>query len=104
MPTLRRHLSCFFLVAAVAAASEEHGVRLKDLVTIEGVRANQLVGYGLVVGLNGTGDRQQTLFWLRKAVEERSHWMVWSRLDPRFNNVRGEAPFQDLVRQVFPKS
>ena len=40
----------------------EPGVRLKDLVTIEGVRDNQLVGYGLVVGLNGTGDRQQTLF------------------------------------------
>ena len=37
-------------------------MRLKDLVTIEGVRTNQLVGYGLVVGLNGTGDRQQTLF------------------------------------------
>src|SRR6185437_10265289 len=62
MLTLRRHLSCFFLVAAVAAASEEHGVRLKDLVTIEGVRDNQLIGYGLVVGLKGTGDRQQTLF------------------------------------------
>ena len=41
---------------------EQHGVRLKDLVSIEGVRNNQLVGYGLVVGLNGTGDRQQTLF------------------------------------------
>ncbi len=38
------------------------GVRLKDLVSIEGVRTNQLIGYGLVVGLNGTGDRQQTLF------------------------------------------
>jgi flagellar P-ring protein precursor FlgI len=38
------------------------GVRLKDLVTIEGVRPNQLVGYGLVVGLAQTGDRQQTLF------------------------------------------
>ncbi len=37
-------------------------VRLKELVTIEGVRANQLIGYGLVVGLNGTGDRQQTIF------------------------------------------
>jgi flagellar P-ring protein precursor FlgI len=36
--------------------------RLKDLVTLEGVRDNQLVGYGLVVGLAGTGDRQQTLF------------------------------------------
>jgi flagellar P-ring protein precursor FlgI len=43
-------------------AAPDRGVRLKDLVTIEGVRANQLVGYGLVVGLNGTGDRQQTLF------------------------------------------
>ena len=30
--------------------------RIKDLVSIEGVRSNQLVGYGLVVGLNGTGD------------------------------------------------
>jgi flagellar P-ring protein precursor FlgI len=45
-----------------AVAAARRGVRLKDLVTIEGVRANQLIGYGLVVGLNGTGDRQQTLF------------------------------------------
>ncbi|MEI9977185.1 MAG: flagellar basal body P-ring protein FlgI [Ignavibacteriota bacterium] len=36
--------------------------RLKELVSIEGVRDNQLMGYGLVVGLNGTGDRQQVLF------------------------------------------
>jgi len=32
------------------------GVRLKDIVDIEGVRGNYLVGYGLVVGLKGTGD------------------------------------------------
>jgi flagellar P-ring protein precursor FlgI len=37
-------------------------VRVKDITTIEGVRENPLVGYGLVVGLNGTGDRQQTIF------------------------------------------
>jgi flagellar P-ring protein precursor FlgI len=45
-----------------AQAAAEHGSRLKDLVEIEGVRGNQLIGYGLVVGLNGTGDRQQTQF------------------------------------------
>ncbi len=45
-----------------ADRTSAHGVRLKDLVTIEGVRSNQLVGYGLVVGLNGTGDKQQTVF------------------------------------------
>src|SRR5579863_3750744 len=36
--------------------------RLKELVSIDGVRDNQLVGYGLVVGLNGAGDSKQTLF------------------------------------------
>ena len=45
-----------------AETTAEHKIRLKDLVAIEGVRENQLIGYGLVVGLNGTGDRQQTLF------------------------------------------
>jgi flagellar P-ring protein precursor FlgI len=37
-------------------------VRLKDLVSVEGIRDNQLVGYGIVVGLNGTGDKRQTVF------------------------------------------
>lgn len=36
--------------------------RVKDIASFEGVRDNQLVGYGLVVGLNGTGDRSQTFF------------------------------------------
>lgn len=37
-------------------------VRLKELASLEGVRDNQLVGYGLVVGLNGTGDKRQPVF------------------------------------------
>jgi len=44
------------------AAGPAPAARLKDLVAIEGVRENQLVGYGVVVGLAGTGDRQQTIF------------------------------------------
>src|SRR5580698_11041801 len=39
-----------------------HTVRVKDVASIEGIRDNQLVGYGLVVGLHGTGDSQQTIF------------------------------------------
>jgi flagellar P-ring protein precursor FlgI len=47
-------LACVFLIfsAAVSNASS----RIKDIATFEGVRENMLVGYGLVVGLNGTGD------------------------------------------------
>lgn len=36
--------------------------RIKDVASIEGIRDNQLVGYGIVVGLHGTGDSQQTVF------------------------------------------
>ena len=36
--------------------------RIKDVAAFEGVRGNQISGYGLVVGLNGTGDRSQTFF------------------------------------------
>ncbi|NOY52382.1 MAG: flagellar basal body P-ring protein FlgI [Deltaproteobacteria bacterium] len=38
------------------------GARIKDLVNIEGVRDNQLLGYGLVIGLDGTGDDTSTIF------------------------------------------
>lgn len=46
-------LSLVFGLAALPA----HAERIKDLASIAGVRSNQLVGYGLVVGLNGTGDQ-----------------------------------------------
>src|SRR5579863_6217836 len=48
--------------ADAAETKESPGTRLKELVSLEGVRDNQLIGYGLVVGLKKTGDNQQTLF------------------------------------------
>ena len=42
----------FVLLAQTAA----HAERVKDIASVAGVRANQLVGYGIVVGLSGTGD------------------------------------------------
>lgn len=44
------------------ASQSTRTARLKELVSIEGVRDNQLIGYGLVVGLNSTGDHQTTYF------------------------------------------
>lgn len=58
-------LTLFCLYApAVQAAS-----RIKDIVDIEGVRKNQLVGYGLVVGLNGTGDTARNTPMLKQSME-----------------------------------
>ena len=50
------------LLFGVLISELQAGTRLKDLVSVEGVRDNQLVGYGIVVGLNRTGDKQQTIF------------------------------------------
>jgi flagellar P-ring protein precursor FlgI len=55
-------------VALAVAAALTHAetaqklARIKDVASIEGIRDNQLVGYGLVVGLRGTGDSSQTVF------------------------------------------
>jgi flagellar P-ring protein precursor FlgI len=51
---MKRILS--IVLCALALPSMAASSRLKDLVTIKGVRENPLVGYGLVIGLNGTGD------------------------------------------------
>lgn len=46
----------------MAEQGQTHKVLIRDVATVEGVRDNSLVGYGLVVGLKGTGDKQQTYF------------------------------------------
>ena len=50
------------LLTAAHASPPPRAVRIRDITEIQGVRENQLLGYGLVVGLQGTGDRQQTYF------------------------------------------
>ncbi|ARG97785.1 flagellar basal body P-ring protein FlgI [Legionella micdadei] len=57
----KTYLACiYFLISTLSFAL--HAERIKDLATLAGVRTNQLVGYGLVVGLDGTGDRTGTRF------------------------------------------
>jgi flagellar P-ring protein precursor FlgI len=48
--------------AGVVSANEAVEIKIRDLTSIEGVRENPLIGYGMVVGLTRTGDSQQTVF------------------------------------------
>ena len=62
---MNRKLLCLYIVVLMAVLlpmSMSAASRIKDVASIEGVRNNQLNGLGLVVGLNGTGDRSQTVF------------------------------------------
>ncbi len=59
---VHRTLTTFCAFILGVACPLPAATSLKQLVSIEGVRDNPLIGYGLVVGLAGTGDRQQTIF------------------------------------------
>ncbi|WP_443190546.1 flagellar basal body P-ring protein FlgI [Pseudomonas indica] len=63
---LLKPVAAFAALLALAFAVPAQAERLKDLASIQGVRSNQLIGYGLVVGLNGSGDQTtQTPFTLQ---------------------------------------
>ena len=59
-------LACLSLLLASWPAVAQ--VRIKDIADLEGVRDNQLVGYGLVVGLNGTGDKLDNAVFTRESL------------------------------------
>lgn len=53
-----RHLACLCLALGLLGASlTVHALRIKEVASVEGVRSNQLTGFGLIVGLDGTGDQ-----------------------------------------------
>ena len=66
----RRRLWCTVALLASVAWTPLAGAqtRIKDVTDVEGIRTNQLVGYGLVVGLNGTGDKLQNAVFTRESL------------------------------------
>lgn len=62
-----------------------------------------VTAYGVALVYAGLGDKEQAFAWLEKAFAERSHWLVWLRLDPRWKTLRGDPRFARLVeRMKFP--
>lgn len=59
---MKEVLLLWAVVAMLLPLPAAAAARLKEIASLEGVRDNQLMGYGLVVGLNGTGDKRQTVF------------------------------------------
>ena len=74
-PTVSGKLIAALLLAACAVLPGAAGAeRLKDLASIQGVRQNQLIGYGLVVGLDGSGDQTtQTPFTVQSVISMLQH-------------------------------
>ena len=66
-PLLR--MLCAGLLLALAAALPAHAMRVKEVAAVQGVRSNQLTGYGLVVGLDGTGDQTTQMPYTTQSLQ-----------------------------------
>jgi len=76
--------------AVLAAAAPARADRIKDIATVAGVRANQLVGYGLVVGLDGTGDQTTQAPFTIQSIEnmlQRFGVTIPPNTNPMLSNV-----------------
>lgn len=59
--------------------------------------------YWIAVIYNGLKDREQVIAWMRKAYDERSSWLYWSNVEPRFDWLRSDPDFAALMRAMkFP--
>jgi hypothetical protein len=54
----------------------------------------------MAVIYNGFKDRDQVIAWMRKAFEERSSWLVWSNVEPRFAWLWSDPDFVSLLNEM----
>ena len=59
-----------------------------------------VTSYGVALVYAALNEKDQAFQWLNKAYDERSHWLVWLRSDPRWNNIRSDKRFAALVNNV----
>jgi flagellar P-ring protein precursor FlgI len=96
-PACAVFLIAIFSFLFIVAENECNAARIKDIANINGVRTNQLVGYGLIVGLKGTGDKSNTIFTNQSLANMLEKMGI--RVDPtktKVNNVAAVTVTADL--------
>ena len=74
---------------------------MKVLDTLKSLMPGRFVtSYGVALVYTGIGEKEQAFAWLDKAVEERSHWLVWLKSDPRWDPLRPDKRFAKIVNAV----
>jgi len=90
-------LSISILFAVLMSVGSAWSARIKDIASLKGVRSNQLIGYGLVVGLNGTGDGSGTKFTVQSLVNMMEHLGIHALPDQvKVSNVAAVMVTADL--------
>jgi TolB-like protein/Tfp pilus assembly protein PilF len=59
-----------------------------------------VTSYGVALVYAGLGEKAKAYEWLNKAYDERSHWLVWLKTDPRWDEYRSETQFTELLARI----
>jgi DNA-binding winged helix-turn-helix (wHTH) protein/Flp pilus assembly protein TadD len=92
------------VTAALGHVQGVSGRTREALETLEGLarltKERYVTPYGVALVHAGLGDKDQALTWLARALDDRAHWLVWLKLDPRLGVVRSDRRYADLVRAI----
>ena len=95
-------LLTLLLLAALLLAAPARATRIKDLAGLEGVRENQLMGYGLVIGLNGTGDDIKKSVFTKQAIANMVKRMGMGMTADVFRQMKTENVAAVMVTAQLP--
>jgi len=91
-------------LAAIGNASGFSGERAKATQTLKKLqelsRQEYVTAYGVALVYASLGEKDQAFDWLEKGVQERTHWLVWLKLDPRWEKIRFDPRFGSILHRV----
>jgi len=86
------------MVLGLAGKRQEARTVLNEMREL--AKKRYVTAYGVALVYAGLGDKDQAFLWLQRGIDERTHWLVWTKLDPRWNRLRDDPRFEDLLRRV----
>ena len=94
-PAATGELGHAYAVSGKRAEAQKALLSLKDL-----SKSRYVAPYDVALIYIGLGDKDQAMEWLEKAYEDHSASLTWVKVDPRFDSLRGDPRYRDLLRRM----
>lgn len=94
-PRFVSSLSHAYAISGQRKMAEESLARLK-----EQAKRRYVAPYDIAVVYAGLKETDQTFKYLELGYQDRSFWMCWLRVDPRFDGIRGDPRYQNILRRM----
>lgn len=89
-----------FLGYALAKSGDPAGARALVEELLKTSKEHYVSAYNIALIYNGLGQKTEAYDWLEKAFQQRDQRLVFLKVETKWNNLRNEAQFQDMLRRV----